>query len=124
MPGDRARHLGSGEVELLGRDSVTLNSGGEKTFAEEVELAIADHPDIEDVIVVGRPSERWGNEVVAVVQLRSGVVLDEDELLVHCTRHIARFKLPKRFVVRESLQRSPAGKADYRWAREQATKTA
>ena len=72
VPGDRARLTPEGNIELLGRDSVTINSGGEKIFAEEVEQAIAHHPDVYDVVVAGRPSERWGNEVVAVVRLRAG----------------------------------------------------
>ena len=72
VAGDRARVLADGSVELFGRDSVTINTGGEKVFAEEVEQAIKRHPDVFDVVVVGRPSERWGQEVVAVVQLRDG----------------------------------------------------
>ena len=118
VPGDRARHLADGSIEVLGRDSVTINSGGEKIFAEEVELALRNHPAVEDVVVAGRPSERWGQEVVAVVQLRESA--GADELLAECARHIARYKLPKAFVFREEILRSPSGKADYRWAREQA----
>ncbi len=72
IPGDRARYLADGTIELLGRDSVTVNSGGEKIFVEEVERAIAGHPSVADVVVTGRPSERWGSEVVAVVQLAEG----------------------------------------------------
>ena len=72
IPGDRARHRADGQIELLGRDSVTVNSGGEKIFVEEVERAIAGHPAVADVVVTGRPSERWGQEVVAVVQLADG----------------------------------------------------
>ena len=72
IPGDRARHRADGQIELLGRDSVTVNSGGEKIFVEEVERAIAGHPAVADVVVTGRPSERWGQEVVAVVQLSDG----------------------------------------------------
>ena len=53
---------------MLGRDSVTINSGGEKIFAEEVEQAVAGHPDVHDAVVCGRPSERWGHEVVALVR--------------------------------------------------------
>ncbi len=121
VPGDRARWGEGGVVELLGRDSVTINSGGEKIFAEEVEQALAQHPAVYDVIVVGRPSERWGAEVVAVVQLAEGATVSEEELSAEAERHVARYKLPKAFVFRDRLQRSPAGKADYRWARDQAT---
>jgi fatty-acyl-CoA synthase len=120
VPGDRARHLADGAVELLGRDSVTINSGGEKIFAEEVESAIASHPAVVDVVVASRPSERWGQEVVAVVALADGASATEDELIEHASAAIARYKLPKAVVFRPVIERSPAGKADYRWAREQA----
>jgi fatty-acyl-CoA synthase len=120
VPGDRARLTAEGMIELFGRDSVTINSGGEKIFAEEVEQALAHHPDVYDVVVAGRPSERWGQEVVAVVQLRAGVEADEDALLAEAATHVARYKLPKAFRFVDEIVRSPAGKADYRWAKEQA----
>lgn len=120
VPGDRARHRADGTIELLGRDSVTINSGGEKIFAEEVETAIASHPAVVDVVVAGRPSERWGQEVVAVVALAEGAGADADELVAHAAQSLARYKLPKAIVFRSVIQRSPSGKADYRWAREQA----
>jgi acyl-CoA synthetase (AMP-forming)/AMP-acid ligase II len=121
VPGDRAIWRADGIIELLGRDSVTINSGGEKIFAEEVEQAIAQHPDVYDVIVVGRPSEKWGSEVVAVVQLAEGATVSDEDLLTEAGKRLARYKLPKAIVHRERLVRSPAGKADYRWARAQAT---
>jgi acyl-CoA synthetase (AMP-forming)/AMP-acid ligase II len=120
VPGDRARLTAEGEIELFGRDSVTINSGGEKIFAEEVEQALAHHPDVFDVVVAGRPSEKWGNEVIAVVQLRKGATADEHALLDEAATHVARYKLPKAFVFVDAVVRSPAGKADYRWAKEQA----
>lgn len=119
-PGDRARHLASGAIELLGRDSVTINSGGEKIFAEEVESALASHPAVRDVVVTGRPSERWGQEVVAIVALSESAPATADELIRHAESSIARYKLPKAVVFRPAIERSPAGKADYRCAREQA----
>lgn len=120
VPGDRARHCADGSVELLGRDSVTINSGGEKIFVEEVETAIASHPAVADVVVAGRPSERWGQEVVAVVALAQGARAEADELVAHASNTLARYKLPKAIVFRPVIERSPSGKADYRWAREQA----
>jgi 3-oxocholest-4-en-26-oate---CoA ligase len=120
VPGDRARHLADGSIELLGRDSATINSGGEKIFAEEVETAIASHPAVADVVVAGRPSERWGQEVVAVVALADGATASAEELIAHAATSLARYKLPKAVVFRPVIERSPAGKADYRWAREQA----
>jgi acyl-CoA synthetase (AMP-forming)/AMP-acid ligase II len=123
VPGDRARHLANGEIELHGRDSVTINSGGEKIFAEEVEAALKRHPDVYDAVVCGRPSPRWGQEVCAVVQARAGTAPSREVLLDECARHLARFKLPKHFVFVERVVRSPSGKADYRWAREQVGAT-
>ena len=124
VPGDRARHLANGEIQLLGRDSVTVNSGGEKIFVEEVERAIAGHPAVADVVVAGRPSERWGQEVVAVVQLAEGQATDGASVVAHASAHIARYKLPKEVVFVRQIQRSPSGKADYRWAAETAVKAA
>ena len=121
VPGDRARHLEDGSIELLGRDSVTINSGGEKIFVEEVERALAAHPAVRDVIVVGRPSERWGSEAVAVVQLEDGVDASDEELIAEAEKHIARYKVPKAIIRVPLVQRSPSGKADYRWAKTRAT---
>ncbi len=121
VPGDRASVLEDGRIELLGRDSVTINSGGEKIFVEEVERAIAAHPSVYDVVVVGRPSERWGSEVVAVVQFADGASATDAELAETCSKTIARYKIPKAFVRTAKVMRSPAGKADYRWAKDLAT---
>ena len=120
VPGDRARLTADGVLELYGRDSVTINSGGEKIFAEEVEQAVLAHPSVADCLVAGRPSERWGQEVVAVVQLVDGVEANDDDLLEEAGRHIARYKLPKHVVRVDQVRRAPSGKADYRWAREVA----
>jgi 3-oxocholest-4-en-26-oate---CoA ligase len=120
VPGDRARWLEDGTIELLGRDSVTINSGGEKIFVEEVEAAVAAHPDVYDVVVCGRPSEQWGQEVVAIVRLRSGATPDEAGLRDEAARHVARYKLPKAWIFVDAIERSPAGKADYRWAKQLA----
>ncbi len=120
VPGDRVRLLADGSVELLGRDSATINTGGEKVYAEEVEQALLHHPAVVDCVVTSRPSERWGDEVVAVVQVRPGALVDDGDLLEEAGRHVARYKLPKAVLRCDEVQRSPSGKADYRWAREQA----
>lgn len=117
VPGDRARYGEDGLIELHGRESVTINSGGEKIFAEEVEHALKSHPQVFDAVVVGRPSERWGQEVVALVRLRDGAEVANDDLLDTCGRHIARYKLPKAILRLDHIERSPSGKADYRWAK-------
>src|SRR5581483_3215459 len=126
IPGDRGRQHEDGTVEMFGRDSVTINSGGEKIFAEEVEAALGHHPEVYDAVVTGRPSEQWGQEVVAIVQLREGVEPTADverDLLDEAAKHIARYKLPKAFVFVDQVVRSPAGKADYRWAKDTAATT-
>jgi fatty-acyl-CoA synthase len=121
VAGDRARVLADGSLELHGRDSVTINTGGEKVFAEEVEQALKHHPAVFDVVVVGRPSERWGQEVVAVVQLRPGADPTDDDLRATAAEHVARYKLPKAVVRVPVVERSPSGKPDYRWAADQAS---
>ena len=118
VPGDRARLRADGTIELHGRDSVTINSGGEKIFAEEVEGAVKAHPAVYDCVVAGRPSERWGSEVIAIVRLRDGHDASEHDLRSVAEQSIARFKLPKAFVFVDQIVRSPSGKADYRWAKQ------
>jgi fatty-acyl-CoA synthase len=120
VPGDRAVAEPGGRLRLLGRDSVTINSGGEKIFAEEVEHALKHHPSVYDAVVVGTPHERFGQQVTAVVRLRPGEHPSEDELRAAAAEHVARYKLPRAFVFVESIVRAPSGKADYRWAKEAA----
>jgi acyl-CoA synthetase (AMP-forming)/AMP-acid ligase II len=117
VPGDRARILANGLIEVLGRDSTTINSGGEKIFAEEVEAVLKQHPAVYDVLVCGRPSERWGQEVCAVVQLAPNHSATQDELVTHVATSLARYKAPRAIVFRDRVQRSPSGKPDYAWAR-------
>ena len=121
VPGDRARLRADGVVELHGRDSVTINSGGEKIFAEEVEAALMRHPAVYDCVVCGRPSEQWGQEVVALVRLNEGAEATADDLRGEAEKHLARYKLPKAIVFLDEIVRSPAGKADYRWAKQVAS---
>ena len=77
--------------------------------------------DVRDVVVVGRPSERWGSEVVAVVQVVDDSDVSDEQILDECARHVARYKVPKAIVRSVAIQRSPSGKADYRWAKDQVT---
>ena len=120
VPGDRAALRPDGSIELHGRDSVCINTGGEKVFAEEVETAVKTHPAVLDAVVCGRPSERWGSEVVAIVQLRPGAEVSDEDLRSAAGAHLARYKLPRAILRRDRIVRAPSGKADYRWAREQA----
>ena len=123
IPGDLARHLADGTIAVYGRGSVSINSGGEKIFPEEVEKALKSHPAVIDAIVVGTPSERWGSQVTAVVQIRAGTVSapDAEELRDHCRMHLAGYKIPRNVVFIDVVRRSPSGKPDYRWAKDVAT---
>jgi len=117
VPGDRTAVEADGSLRLLGRDSVTISTGGEKVFAEEVEQALKHHPGVYDAVVVGMPHERWGQQVTAIVALRAGERPSEEALHSAAGEHIAAYKLPKAFVFVEKVLRSPSGKVDYRWAK-------
>ena len=122
IPGDRASIEKDGTIRLFGRDSLVVNTGGEKVFVEEVEEVLRAHPGIADALVVGRPSERWGEEVVALIAPHPGAGLAADgrALYTYCTSQLAHFKAPKAFIFVEQIQRLGNGKPNYRWAREQA----
>ncbi|MBX8691782.1 AMP-binding protein [Mycobacterium sp. 20091114027_K0903767] len=115
VSGDRASLDADGTLRLLGRDSLVVNTGGEKVFVEEIEEALRAHPHVVDALAVGRPSERWGEEVVALVSVRDAV--DAAALREHCATRLARFKLPKDVLFVEEIHRLGNGKADYRWAK-------
>jgi len=120
IPGDRARRLADGSIRMLGRDSLVVNTGGEKVFVEEVEEVLRRHPGVADALVVGRPSDRFGQEVVAVVAARPGATLDPGDLREFVAADIARFKAPRAVAVCDVVRRHANGKPDYRWAQEAA----
>ncbi|MFI2735893.1 acyl-CoA synthetase [Streptomyces sp. NPDC018711] len=116
--GDMATVDEAGVVTVLGRGSQCINTGGEKVYPEEVEQALKSHPDVYDALVAGVPDAKWGSHVAAVVQLRDGAgPLDLETLQTHCRRQLAGYKVPRQLVLADRIQRSPSGKADYRWAR-------
>jgi 3-oxocholest-4-en-26-oate---CoA ligase len=117
VPGDHAVVETDGTITLLGRGSVSINTGGEKVYPEEVESVLKAHADVFDALVVGAPDERWGERVVAVVQPRPGTAPTLGELQQHSRVHLAGYKVPREVVLVESIERSPSGKPDYRWAR-------
>lgn len=119
IPGDYARVEEDGTVTMLGRGSVSINSGGEKIYPEEVEGALKIHPEIFDALVVGVPDERWGQRVAAVVQCRGDKRPTLDELRPVLTQEIAPYKLPRSVWFVDQIKRNPAGKPDYRWAKSQ-----
>jgi fatty-acyl-CoA synthase len=120
VPGDRARLDEAGRLVLLGRDSMVINSGGEKVFVEEVEEAIRRHPDVVDALVVGRPNERFGQEVVALVQRRPGADLSPAAVREFAALSVARFKAPRAVLLCDRIARLASGKPDYAWAKRMA----
>ncbi len=121
MPGDFARVEADGSVTMLGRGSVSINSGGEKIFPEEVEQAVKSHPDVYDCVVVGVPDERFGSRVAAVIEAREGAVPTLEAVQAHCREKIAGYKVPRELHAVASIERAPSGKPDYRWAKDVAT---
>jgi acyl-CoA synthetase (AMP-forming)/AMP-acid ligase II len=116
LPGDLATVEEDGSIRLLGRGSLSINTGGEKVFPEEVEAELKAHPAILDAVVVGVPDPRFGQRVVAVAQTRPGAELDLESLRAFCRGRIAAYKIRRDLVRVGRVERSPAGKADYRWA--------
>ncbi|OQS12877.1 acyl-CoA synthetase [Nocardia donostiensis] len=119
IPGDYARVEEDGTVTMLGRGSVSINSGGEKIYPEEVEGALKCHPEIFDALVVGVADERWGQRVAAVVQCRGDKRPTLEELRPVLTQEISSYKLPRSLWFVDEIKRSPAGKPDYKWAKAQ-----
>lgn len=116
--GDMATVDADGIVTVLGRGSQCINTGGEKVYPEEVEQALKSHPDVYDALVAGVPDERWGNRVAAVIQLRENTeALTLEAVQAHCRTRLAGYKIPRALVLADRIQRSPSGKADYRWAK-------
>ena len=124
LTGDRARIDEHGHYVVLGRGSMCINTGGEKVYPEEVEEAVRSYDAIQDVLVVGVPDERWGQKVVAVVALAAGASFDREEFDRVCRDKLAGYKLPRAVVVTDEVRRSPAGKADYGWAKKVAAERA
>jgi acyl-CoA synthetase (AMP-forming)/AMP-acid ligase II len=120
LTGDEAMLESDGTVKMLGRGSQCINTGGEKVYPEEVEEPIKAHPAVEDALVVGVPDERWGERVVAVVQPVAGATVDLAGLQAHTRESVAGYKVPRELVLVDRIVRSPAGKADYQWAKQAA----
>ncbi len=119
LPGDFARVRDDGTIELLGRGSVCINSGGEKVYPEEVEAVVKGHPHVADAVVVGVPDERWGERVVALIQ-PSDEPPTLDDIQSICRDKLAGYKVPREIKIVQQIVRSPAGKTDYGWAKQEA----
>ena len=124
MSGDHARIDEDGNIVILGRGSQCINTGGEKVFPEEVEEAARRYAAVADVLVVGLPDDRWGQKVVAVVEVANDQAFDRQEFDRICREKLSGYKVPKAVFITSQVKRSPAGKADYRWAVGYAAQTA
>ncbi len=120
VPGDFARIEEGGRVTLLGRGSNCVNTGGEKVYPEEVEMAVKGHPAVYDVLVVGIPDERYGQAVAAVVELREGAGLELEDLREYLRAHLSGYKLPRALTIVDRIPRNATGKAQYPKAKELA----
>jgi fatty-acyl-CoA synthase len=115
IPGDYATVAADGTLELLGRGSVCINTGGEKVYPEEVEEALKEHPSVLDAVAVGVPDDRFGEAITAVVEpADAGAGIDEAALIAHVKGKLAAYKAPKRVLTVETIGRAPNGKVDYR----------
>ena len=122
FPGDYAKLEEDGTITLLGRGSNCINSAGEKIYPEEVEEAIKRNNEIFDCLVVGVDDPKFGQKVVAVVSLEDSKQIDEDDLVNATRQFIAGYKLPKKVIFVDEVQRAPNGKANYKWAKNVANK--
>ncbi|MGZ8766293.1 MAG: AMP-binding protein [Acidimicrobiia bacterium] len=120
IPGDWAKVAADGTVELLGRGSVSINTGGEKVFPEEVEEAMKLHPAVVDAIVVGVPDDRFGEAIAAVVSVHDAASVTEAVIADEVRGRLAGFKRPRHVVIVDDVMRGPNGKADYEWAKKLA----
>jgi len=120
VPGDYAIVEADGSLHLLGRGSVSINTGGEKVFPEEVEETLKTHPAVADAVVVGVPDERFGEAITAAVQLAPGATVSEDELVRLVKSRHAGYKAPRHVLFVDSVGRTPSGKVDYKAVRELA----
>ncbi|GAB85306.1 acyl-CoA synthetase [Gordonia rubripertincta] len=115
LPGDHAVLEADGSITMLGRGSVSINTGGEKVFPEEVEGALKAHPDVFDTVVVGVADDRWGQRVAAVIAARDGARPTLESLNDVVRKELAGYKCPRSVWFVDEIKRSPAGKPDYRW---------
>jgi fatty-acyl-CoA synthase len=123
VPGDYAEVRADGSIHLLGRGSASINTGGEKVYPEEIEEVIKTIDGVHDAVVVGIPHPRFGEEIVAVVEVRpdgTGGTVTDETVIARVKEKLAGYKAPRRVQFVPSIGRSPAGKVDYRRLRQEA----
>lgn len=117
VPGDMCSVDADGTINLLGRGSQCINTGGEKVFPEEVETALKGHQNVTDALVFGLPDPKWGQAVSAVVCAEPGCTLEESDLRDYLRSELAGYKIPKRVVFHDQSLRLANGKPDYKTAK-------
>ncbi|MGI8794881.1 MAG: acyl-CoA synthetase [Acidimicrobiales bacterium] len=120
VPGDFATVEVDGTLQLLGRGSVCINTGGEKVYPEEVEEVLKTHASIQDAVAVGIPDDKWGEAITAVVEPVAGSTVDADDVIAHVKARLAAFKAPKHVVTVDTIGRAPNGKVDYKRLKSEA----
>ncbi len=113
VPGDMAKVNEDGTIQLLGRGSQCINSGGEKIFPEEVEESLKTHPSVADACVVGVPDPEFGQRIVSAVELHPGQSADEAELIAHVKSQLSSYKAPRAIRIVDTIGRAVNGKMDY-----------
>jgi fatty-acyl-CoA synthase len=113
LSGDHATVEANGKIKLLGRGGHCINSGGEKIYPEEVEEALKTHPRVADALVFGRPDDRFGQSIAAVVGLEAGPAIEAEDLIGHVRLRLAHYKAPRRIAFVPKVPRAPNGKPDY-----------
>lgn len=117
--GDIATMDEDGYLYIMDRKKDMIISGGENIYPAEIEDSLRQHPKVADVAVIGCADEKWGESVKAIVVLKQGEELTEEELIEWCQGKIGKFKIPKRVIFSDSIPRTPTGKILKRLLREQ-----
>ncbi|MDP3676629.1 MAG: AMP-binding protein [Novosphingobium sp.] len=112
VPGDWATVDDDGTVTLIGRGSECINTGGEKVFPDEVEIALKSHNAVNDAVVVGIPDPRFGQSIAALVELAEDIAVPAEDLISHVRTRLAAYKAPRQIGFIDTMPRLPNGKAD------------
>jgi fatty-acyl-CoA synthase len=110
--GDLGTRDADGDYYIMGRKKDMIITGGENVYPLEVEHLISQHPAVKEIAVFGLPDHKWGEMVTAVIVLREGMTLDENELIEYCSKKLGRYKVPKKTIIVDELPKTPVGKID------------
>ncbi len=103
------RSTGDRNAAVYGPSKALIKTGGENVYPAEVEAVLASHPDIEDAVVFGIPDDEWGEAVVAAIVPREGATIDVDSIPAFVATRIARYKRPRKVLVRAEIPRDDTG---------------